>query len=234
MEHQEMLDLVPLYAIDALEGTEMEEFEAHLETCEECTADLATHHAVTAALIIDQEAPSEVWDRISVAIGGGGPSDVARLDERQTARRRPLAWIASVAAVAALLLGSLAVFQAIRLNDVAGPRGVLAAAQAVAETPGAIVADLDSPTGKVAQVILGPGGEGFLIPAELEPLPEDRTYQLWVITPGQDAISAGVLGNDPGPVRFTWSGDVAGFALTREVAGGVPSTAGDVVSAVEI
>jgi anti-sigma-K factor RskA len=234
MEHQEMLDLVPLYAIDALEGTEMEEFEAHLETCEECVADLAAHHAVTAALIIDQEAPAQVWDRITVAIGGGGPSDVPRLHERRTARRRPLAWIASVAAIAALLLGSLAVFQAIRLNDVAGPGGILAAAQAVAETPGAIVADLDSPTGKVAQVILGPGGEGFLIPAELEPLPDDRTYQLWVITPDQDAISAGVLGNDPGPVRFTWSGDVAGFALTREVAGGVPSTAGDVVSTVEI
>ena len=37
-----MTDLVPLYALDALEGAEMREFEVHLETCEECVAELAS------------------------------------------------------------------------------------------------------------------------------------------------------------------------------------------------
>jgi hypothetical protein len=46
-------------------------------------------------------------------------------------------------------------------------------------------------------------------------------------------ISAGVLGNNPEPATFTWTGDVSGFALTREVAGGVISSAGDVVSVIE-
>ena len=69
---------------------------------------------------------------------------------------------------------------------------------------------------------------------DLAPLDEARTYQLWVLTPDELAISAGVLGNDPAPSRFTWSGDVAGFALTREVAGGVETTAGDVVSVAEL
>ncbi len=36
-----MIDLVPLYALDALEGSEMREFEAHLETCQQCRAELA-------------------------------------------------------------------------------------------------------------------------------------------------------------------------------------------------
>ena len=45
---------------------------------------------------------------------------------------------------------------------------------------------------------------------------------------------AGVLGNEPVPSRFTWTDDVAGFALTREVAGGVVSSEGDVVSVVEL
>ena len=235
MEHDQMIDLVPLYALDALEGTEMREFEAHLEMCPECIAELSVHRSVTAALIADQPAPEQVWDRIAAAVADSDHSPiVSQLSERRAARNRPLGLIASVAAVLALLLGVLAVFQALEINEMSGPDSVLAAAEAAAGEPGAIVANLDSPTGPVARVVLTPDGEGFLIPANLEGLPPDRTYQLWVITPDEVAISAGVLGNEPGPVRFTWNGDVAGFALTREVAGGVASTAGDVVSAVEL
>lgn len=233
MEHDQMIDLVPLYALVALEGTEMREFEAHLETCQECVAELAVHRSVTAALIADQPAPGQVWDRIAAAVSDPSPR-VSQLSERRATRDRPLRLIASVAAVVALLLGVLAVFQALEINEMTGPEAVLAAAEAAAGEPGAIVANLDSPTGPVARVVLTPDGEGFLVPANLESLPPDRTYQLWVITPDEVAISAGVLGNEPGPVRFTWNGDVAGFALTREVAGGVASTAGDVVSAVEL
>ena len=138
------------------------------------------------------------------------------------------------AAIAALVFGAVAIFEALQLNGMQGPDGVIAAAEAAAQEPGAIVADLDSPDGVVAQVVLSPDGEGFLLPDNMEALGDDRTYQLWVLTPDEEAISAGVLGNEPEPVRFTWSGDVAGFALTREVAGGVESTAGDVVSVVEL
>ena len=55
-----------------------------------------------------------------------------------------------------------------------------------------------------------------------------------MITPAELAISAGVLGNEPGAARFSWAGDVAGFALTREVSGGVVSSEGDSVSVAEI
>jgi hypothetical protein len=41
-----------------------------------------------------------------------------------------------------------------------------------------------------------------------------------------------VLGNRPGPSTFTWTGEVTGFALTREIAGGVVSSAGDVVAVI--
>jgi anti-sigma-K factor RskA len=139
-----------------------------------------------------------------------------------------------VAALTALVLGVVAIFQAVEMNELSGPEGVVAAAEAAADEPGAIVADLDSPTGTVARIVLSADGEGFVVPGDLETLEDDRTYQLWVITPGETAISAGVLGNEPAPARFTWTGDVAGFALSREVAGGVVSSAGDVVSVVEL
>jgi hypothetical protein len=119
-------------------------------------------------------------------------------------------------------------------NELSGPAGVVAAAEAAAEEPGSIVANFETDDGVVGQVVLTADGEGFVIPSDLDPLEEARTYQLWVLTPDELAISAGVLGNDPSPSRFTWTGDVAGFALTREVAGGVESTAGDVVSVAEV
>jgi anti-sigma-K factor RskA len=194
-----MIDLVPLYALDALEGAEMREFESHLETCQECVAELSLHRSVTAALIADQPAPGPVWGRIAAAVADPeAPQMVSQLSERRAVRDRPLRLIASVAAVLALLLGGLAVFQAVEINEMTGPEAVLAAAEAAAGEPGAIIANLDSPTGPVARVILTPGGEGFLVPANLETLPPDRTYQLWVITPDGVAISAGVLGNERG------------------------------------
>lgn len=235
MEHDRMIDLVPLYALDALEGVELLEFESHLETCQVCAAELALHQSVTAGFTADEPAPSHVWDRIANEVSEPeAPPEIGRLADKREARDRRLVWMTSVAALAAVVLGAVALFQAIEMNELSGPEGVIVAAEAAAEEPGAIVADLDSATGTVARIVLSADGEGFLIPADLEALSEDRTYQLWVITPGEAAISAGVLGNDPAPVRFTWSGDVAGFALTREVAGGVVSSAGDVVSVVEL
>ena len=232
MEHDRIIDLVPLYALDALEGVELLEFESHLETCQVCAAELALHQSVTAGFTADEPAPSHVWDRIANEVSEPeSPPEIGRLADKRGARDRRLVWMASVAALA---LGAVALFQAVEMNELSGPEGVIAAAEAAAEEPGAIVADLDSATGTVARIVLSADGDGFLVPADLETLGEDRTYQLWVITPGEAAISAGVLGNDPAPVRFTWSGDVAGFALTREVAGGVVSSAGDVVSAVEL
>lgn len=234
MGHEEMIELVPLYALDALEGHELHEFETHLSSCPECAAALDWQRSAVAATVPDGPAPSQVWDRIASEIGGAAPADVVSLDSRRNGSGRRYGWLAVTAAIAALVFGALAIFEALQVNELQGPEGVIAAAEAAAEEPGAIVADLDSPDGVVAQVVLSPDGEGFLLPDNMEALGDDRTYQLWVLTPDEEAISAGVLGNEPGPVRFTWSGDVAGFALTREVAGGVESTAGDVVSVVEL
>ncbi len=233
MEHEQILELVPLYALDALEEAEAGEVEAHLETCDECIAELAQHRAVTAGLVVDDAAPMHVWDRIAVEIAEPDPSPaVAVLEERRRKAGRRVTWFAYVAAVAALVLGAVAIFQAVA--EPTGSDAVLAAAEAAAEQPGAIVADFTTETGIVGRVVLTADGEGFLVPTDLEPLGEDRTYQLWVVTSDEVAISAGVLGSEPVPSRFTWSGDPAGFALTREVAGGVPSSEGDIVAAIEL
>jgi anti-sigma-K factor RskA len=223
-----MLELVPLYALDALEGQERLDFESHLDGCPDCRAELDGYRDVAAGLVPDGPADDETWDRIRESITG--ESTVVRLDERRPGGIWP--WVAGVAAAAAVVLGLVL---AGNLQDAGQltPDGIEAAAAAAADEPGSFVGEFLVDDASVAQVVLTEDGRGFVIPTyDLAPLEEARTYQLWVINGSEDVISAGVLGAAPTPAMFTWTGDVAGFALTREVSGGVVSSEGDVVSVI--
>jgi anti-sigma-K factor RskA len=232
MSGHEMIDLVPLYALDALDGEEERVLVEHLGTCSRCRAALDEYLDVAANLVHDQPAPEELWERISTAIftEEATGSNVVPL-----VRPRPsLFWKWATAVAAALAF----VFGAIVLNDNLGGDGltgddIIAAASRLADQPGTFVGDFSVEDVTVAQVVLTADGRGFVIPTEsLDPLDDARTYQLWVINDTEDVISAGVLGNRPEPSTFTWTGEVIGFALTREVAGGVVSSAGDVVAVI--
>ncbi|MFZ0626886.1 MAG: anti-sigma factor [Acidimicrobiia bacterium] len=234
IEHEQIVELVPLYALDALDGEELQQVETHLETCEICAEELAIHRSVTSTFVPDSPAPDHVWERIEAAIDQEPPSDVVYLRQPDSNRSKPLIWLASVAAVAAVVLGGAVIAQRATINELNGPQAVVNAAETAATEPRALVEDFISDGVPVAKVVLTPEGDGFVLPTEdLGSLGPDRTYQLWVITPDQQVISAGVLGNSPLPARFTWTGEVSGFALTREVAGGVEQSAGDVVSVIE-
>jgi hypothetical protein len=230
MNHDQVLELVPLHALDALDEVEARDVEAHVATCDVCSSELATHRASASGFVADEPAPSGVWERIIGEITDTDADTVIDLGEARQRRTSRVTWLTSVAAIAALVFGVVAIVQTAAKNELTGPEGIVAAAEAAAQEPGAIVTEFTTESGTIGQVVLTADGEGYVIPSELEPLDPDRTYQLWVITPDEVAISAGVLGNAPGPSRFTWTADVAGFALTREVAGGVVSSAGDVVS----
>lgn len=75
-------------------------------------------------------------------------------------------------------------------------------------------------------------GDDPLPTESLPALAVDRAYQLWVINDEGAVVSADLLGHTPAPSTFTWTGTVTGFALTREIAGGVVSSHGDVVSVI--
>jgi hypothetical protein len=235
MSHDQIFELLPLHALDALEGDEMAEVERHVASCDVCSAELALNRSVTSTFIADSPPPLGGWGRIAGEIEATGETEeVISLDAGRERRRPAAFWLASMAAALALVFAGLALVQRQTINDLSGPDGVIAAAEAAAGEPGAIVADFETEGGAVAEVVLTGDGDGFILPTDtLDALGPDRTYQLWVITPDEQVISAGVLGSDPGPARFTWTGEVAGFALTREPAGGVVSSEGDVVSVIE-
>lgn len=224
MTHTELLDLVELYALDALEAAEAAEFEHHVEECGFCKGQLAAALTVSAALVSDAEPPNHVWDRIVAEIEPGATvTPIARRSRRFSVA------ITAVAAAVGLVVGALALSQFTPNPE----RALLAEAEVVAADPGSISADFVVDDVTVARVILGVDGDGFVLPTSALPrLDEARTYQLWVINEQGAVISGGVLGNAPEASTFTWTDGVAGFALTREIAGGVAVSDGDVVAVV--
>lgn len=234
MSSHEMLDLAPLYALDSLEDEEQRRFEGHVETCGGCKTSLDDFREVASALVVDEAADDGTWERIRAAITTEDETAGAAVVEMPRSRMsgEGWKWLAAVAAVAAMVFGTLYVLDGAR-GEPLDSDNIVAAAEQVADQPGTFIGDFLVEEVVVAQVILSNDGRGFVVPTdELDPLDDARTYQLWVVNDAEDVISAGVLGNDPDPANFTWTGEVTGFALTREIAGGVVSSEGDVVSVI--
>ena len=222
------LDCIPLMALDTLPDEQRTETEIHVYRCDECLAELDHYLEVVASLVPDQPPPLGVWQKIVDATDG---SESRRRRLSVVADTRILTWLVAAAIGAVLALGGVVVSS----GDESPSQRIVVAAETASQEPSAIVADLisDETGQEVARVILTGDGQGYLLPSEtLQDLSSGRTYQLWVITPDEMAISAGVLGASPEPATFTWAGEVSGFALTREVEGGVVSSEGDVVSIV--
>jgi anti-sigma-K factor RskA len=230
-DHERLKDLLPAYALGAVTADDAASMHEHLESCAACSHDLGMLLTTAAELEGDRPPPAGVWERIAAEIEQADHvATVTLLGERRT--RRGLSLLAGVAAAVALVFAGF-ILARLSDGDPLGDQAVLAAAEDAARQEGAIVTELLVDEAPVAELILTAGGKGFVIPTDSLPvLDESRTYQLWVINTADAVISAGVLGANPAPAAFTWAGDVAGLALTREIAGGVVSSEGDVVSAV--
>lgn len=229
-EHERFYELIPLYALGALTPSEAKDLESHLIGCPRCQDELSLHMNTVAGLDGAREPPDGVWERIATALDESGDPGAVRL--LRASQPRTWAFVAGAVAVAAAVFGGVLLAQLIGADPL-GQGAIIAAAEEASAREGSIVAELRVDDAVVAEIVLTGSGQGFVLPSEeLAPLDESRTYQLWVINSDEAVISAGALGSDPGASTFTWTGNVAGFALTREVAGGVVSSAGDVVSVV--
>ena len=227
-EHQHLPDLLSIYALGALTPEEATRLEAHLDGCVDCAEELGAYLATAATLEGRQDLPPHIWDGIERRTGDSERGVVVDLSNRRS--RRLMRAILSVAAAVSLVFAG-AVIATLAEGDARGLSDVVAAADEAANQPGSLVAEFHVETAVVARIILTEEGQGYIIPTdELPELNPSRTYQLWVVNADEAVISAGVLGSKPSPSVFTWSGGVSALALTREVAGGVTSSDGDVVS----
>jgi len=239
----ELDSLLGAYALDALDAADRARVEVYLEhdAAARAEVDEMRETAASLALLPDTplEAPPEVWSRIHDAIARAEPP----ADELAARRSTRAWWIAPLAVAAAIAIVVLAV-QVASLNrqldhaHQSRPDAIAAAFDHAMKVDGARTAGLRSTSGAtLARVVLLPDGTGYLRGDDLRPLPDGRTYQLWALTgPAKApvAISAGVLGADPGAVGFRASGPVHGFALTEEHAGGVVQSRQQPIAAAEL
>jgi anti-sigma-K factor RskA len=245
--------LLGAYALDAVSDDERVQVERYLERSPRARAEVAELRETAAFLAhAGTDAPPGLWDRISGALGSEQsgaeppPSPVTVL--RPAPSRRP-GWAGrmaaatgvAAAAIAIAVLAVQVVHQDDRLEHLeagsTGP-GVLAAADSARRDPDARRVVLESGDGALAaEVVYLPDGAGYLLEDNLDRLPGGRTYQLWALVPGDDgprAISAGVLGPDPGVTPFRFEGPVTGFQVTEEDAPGVESSRMPAVVAGEV
>lgn len=64
MSHDQVAELLPLYALDALERDEHLLVEAELGVCDSCREELRSYQTVASALVPQESSPDHVWDRI--------------------------------------------------------------------------------------------------------------------------------------------------------------------------
>jgi hypothetical protein len=239
----EMDDLLGAFALDAVDPAERDMVERHLARDPVARAqvdEMRETAAVLASLPVgDEGAPEGLWDHIASAISpdAGLPHesraeeadvervspDVVPLTRAKRFAAVPTRLAVPVAAAAALVIAVLAVQVATRPSNRVGD---IAAAYNHAVANGAVTVELHrSGNGPVAaRIALQRDGSGYLRNARLGPLPAGKTYQLWALVGSakqQLAISAGVLGPQPGAAAFHVAGRPDAFAITVEDAPGV-------------
>jgi hypothetical protein len=227
----EIVELLPAYALDAVDDDERDAIDAYLEEHPD-ERDAVGDLQVTASMLAHTGGPPPdgVWERLESIISTTPPPlrvappavllPPSAPAPQTTSPDHRWRWLAAAAAVVALVFGGLwLVERGDGSGGAAGDTATLAATAATA--PGARHATLTSDDGTpLATAIVATDGSGYLT-SELPPAPAGHTYQLWGIT-RTGTISLGVLGRDPGTVAFQAAGPTTTLAITTEVAGGVP------------
>jgi anti-sigma-K factor RskA len=248
-------ELLPAYALGALDGEELRELEAHLAAgCAECRRQLALWQGdleELAASVPPLEPSPETRRRTLRLAGAGAEAPVLPFPAPAPRPRRWLAW----AAVLLLAVAGWSLWQQVRLraeaaslrSQVAALDRRLAAVQGdnkrLAETlslitaPGARavqLAGLGSSPGAVGHTFINPRERKAVFYAfDLPALAPGKTYELWWIAAGRPVAAGTFEVDENGSARLLVNqvseGPIDAWAVTVEPAGGVPQPTGEMV-----
>ena len=211
MNHDELRDLVPIYALDALGGDEELEVRSHLEACQPCRLLLDSHLQAAAALALAAKPvtpPADLRSRLMTAVAASpqAPSLPPAVPLRSL---RSVTWqrVSALVAVAALLaLGAFSYRQTRHLHE----QERRLAAQ------GAIFQALASPL--TTAVPLTGTGSGVNASAELYVSGDKHTAGLvarGLSDPGKNVYQLWLIENNvPAPVE-AFRPDSSGLALVQ-------------------
>lgn len=222
---EELHDLVAPYALDALDEDEREQFERHLAECEQCRTQLAELQGAAAALAYaeSRDPPPELRQRILDAARENGK--VIELPRRRWLFPATVA-TAAAAAVAAIAVGVWATSLSRDLDRERSAKESYARVfQLIGD--GKITPLADAEGG----LLVAPDGEAALVVCGLQPAPEGKTYEAWVIA-GETPRPAGLFRGGRGcpPVLLERSVPPGStVAVTLERAGGAPRPTGRIL-----
>ena len=226
----EITELLPAYALDAVDDDERAAIDAYLDAHPEERA-AVNDLQVTASMLAHTGGPPPegVWERLESIIATTPPPMRIVPPTVLTPRSTPAPDPAPRPAVAVAGCGRRdrrpGLRRAVarrtgRRRRRRGHRTAALAATAATEPGTRHVTLTDEGGNSLATAVVTTDGAGYLT-SELPPAPAGHTYQLWGIT-RTGTISLGVLGRDPGTVAFQAAGPTTSLAITTEVAGGVP------------
>lgn len=211
-----------LYAMQALDQQECVRIDAHLAQCAACRAELAEAQGELALLAMSVEAQplpagakQRFMDRVAAAAETEKPSSARTGAVVEMPRPRRSAWAVWIpwAAVAALLVVAFALNARVHdLDRQVAQQENAARAQAEASAQAQRVLDLLNarnaqhvvltaanvhPVPSARAVYLASQGSLVLEASNLAPVPQDKTYELWIIpTNGKAPVPAGLFRPD--------------------------------------
>jgi anti-sigma factor RsiW len=225
MGHEEAHELTAAYALDALGEADAAEYEAHLRHCERCREELASFQETATALAYaapPAEPPLALRERILEQARSERPN-VATLRPRWSVRAASAA--AAVAAAVAVGVGIWAAGLSSSLADERAAGDRLEEATQVLAQPGADHIPVEGADGTL---VVAPTGKAALVLSGLEPAPDGKTYEAWVIE-GRTPRPAGIFEVPGGSIVFQLERSVpagAIVAVTLEPEGGVEEPTG--------
>ncbi|HSB70542.1 MAG TPA: anti-sigma factor [Candidatus Methylomirabilis sp.] len=244
MNHEEWLAQAEIYALGALDGAELTQFEAHLAAgCGPCEA--RVREAREALLLLPRSLPPV---SPPPAVKARLLSQITPGESRRQPRLRPawfswgmgVAWVAAASLLIVLGWSLFATRQAIqrleaeveRLRAEAAERDVVLGFLSDPQVRLVRLAGLPASPGASGKLLWNPTGRvGLLLTAGLPVVPADKSYELWAIA-GNEPVPAGVFRVDQrgqAVLRLPQLRDARAFdkfAVTLEPAGGVPTPSG--------
>lgn len=200
MTHEELRDLIPAHALDALGPDDARAVEAHLAGCPECRRDLADLRDVAADLgasVAAVEPPAALRGRILEAVRRYGPVP-APVPARALAPGRW--WTGALAAAAALILvlGGVTVYQSERLGRLTALLNRQERLLVLLASPTVRTATLSgSVRANVRFVYDRASRQGVLVVTDLQDPGAGFVYELWLVA-GKQPQAAGVFRPVPG------------------------------------
>ncbi len=235
MNCEEVEDLIAAYALGALPVDALSEIGEHLASCAN-HPEAAHLRAVAASLSItapEMEPPPDLKARLMEAIGAEA-AEPAKVQPRGGV----LGWLRGVVrqrAVPYALAAALAVVVAVLVVWLAAFRG--------GEGHELLVREFGQPGAVNGHVVYDSDNKTLLVSAfGLDPLPADKSYQLWAIR-GTQPASIGLLEpleQPAGEIEGIWTfdnvdlGGVDAIAVTVEPLGGSPQPTSEPIFAAEL